>query len=410
MPQPATIVARHGKRFAAIVLVAGLYGLARPAEPSPGERAAMARRFAFRASLLPEVPGVRMRFVREVNPSLRHIASWISAVGAAVALNDLDANGLPDDLCYVDVRTNQVIVAPAPGTGARYAPFTLDPLPLPYDSATTAPMGCLPGDFDENGSVDLLVYYWGRTPILFLTLANTKEMTRARFVARELVDPIEWWYTNAATLADLDGDGHGDLVIGNYFPDGARILDARADVPDHMQHSMSRAENGGRTHLLRWTPQGFADARGVLDDVIARGWTLGVGAADLDGDLLPELYLARDFGPDRLLHNRSTAGHLRFALLEGRRGFTLPASKVLGHDSHKGMSVDFGYVSMLGEVTGVREYFLRGGEQLTATGKERVSLFGSQAYIEVRGLPLRQLSVSIGRRKAWRYSYWLRRR
>jgi hypothetical protein len=57
---------------------------------------------------------------------------------------------------------------------------------------------------------------------------------------------------------------------------------------------------------------------------------LALGAADLDGDLMPELYFANDFGPDRLLHNRSTPGHLNFALLEGERKFTTPSSKVLG--------------------------------------------------------------------------------
>ena len=29
-------------------------------------------------------------------------------------------------------------------------------------------MGCLPGDLNEDGRTDLLVYYWGRTPSLFL--------------------------------------------------------------------------------------------------------------------------------------------------------------------------------------------------------------------------------------------------
>ncbi|MEK8107775.1 hypothetical protein NKG94_27085 [Micromonospora sp. M12] len=38
------------------------------------------------------------------------------------------------------------------------------------------------------------------------------------------------------------------------------------------------------------------------------GWTLGSSSADLDGDLLPELYLANDFGHDRFFHNRSTPG------------------------------------------------------------------------------------------------------
>ena len=31
-----------------------------------------------------------------------------------------------------------------------------------------APMGCVPGDFNDDGRTDLLVYYWGRTPVLFM--------------------------------------------------------------------------------------------------------------------------------------------------------------------------------------------------------------------------------------------------
>jgi len=78
---------------------------------------------------------------------------------------------------------------------------------------------------------------------------------------------------------------------------------------------------------------------------VARAWTLGVGAADLDGDLLPELYFANDFGPDRLLHNRSTPGRPRLVALLGTKTLTTPNSKVLGRDSFKGMSVDFADVN-----------------------------------------------------------------
>jgi hypothetical protein len=72
---------------------------------------------------------------------------------------------------------------------------------------------------------------------------------------------------------------------------------------------------------------------------------LAVAAADLDSDLLPELYFANDFGPDRLLHNRSQPGQLRFERLTGSKGFTTPSSKVVGRDSYKGMGADFGDVN-----------------------------------------------------------------
>jgi hypothetical protein len=343
-------IRRQAVRLAAIGIVLTLYGLARLPEPGEAERAELADRFAFARSALPALPGNTFRSVRPVHPSLKRIAAWISTVGAAVALNDLDGDGLPNDVCYVDTRTDRVIVAPVPGTGDRYQPFALDPAPLPYDAATMAPMGCLPGDLNEDGRMDLLVYYWGRTPVAFLRRAGA--MGPAAFVPREVVPGGQRWYTNAATLADLDGDGHADLVIGNYFPNGARILDAHADPApgEHMQDSMSRAFNGGGPRFLLW--QGatagaeptvrFVEAPEALAQEARHGWTLGVGAADLDGDLLPEIYLANDFGPDRLLHNRSTPGTVRFVLLHGRKGFTTPSSKVLGRDSFKGMGVDFG--------------------------------------------------------------------
>ena len=53
----------------------------------------------------------------------------------------------------------------------------------------------------------------------------------------------------------------------------------------------------------------FADVPDAFDPQTAYSagpWRSG--AADLDGDLLPEIYFANDFGPDRLLHNRLDAG------------------------------------------------------------------------------------------------------
>jgi hypothetical protein len=347
-----TSVSRWATPVVALALVLGLYGLARlPALPS-AEEDELAGRFRFTRSPLPEAPGDPPRqLVRKVHPSLERISGWISTLGAAVALADLDGDGLPNDLCHVDPRTDRVIVAPVPDAPERYRPFVLDAAPLPFDSNTTAPMGCLVGDFNEDGRADVLVYYWGRTPVLFLRkTAGPDGLCRDAYVARELVpgDASGYpdgkrWFTNAVTQADLDGDGHLDLIVANYFQDGGHILDPNAGGVEVMHKGKAKAFNGGLKHLFRWVSAAhFEEQKEALDEVVNRSWTLAVGAADLDGDLLPEVYFANDFGPDRLLHNRSTPGRFRFAVVEGRRTLTKPTSCVLGHDTFKGMGCDFG--------------------------------------------------------------------
>lgn len=346
---------RYLPRAAILVILAALYFAARLPTLPQSERDDLAKRFAFSSVELPDLPGPPIHTSRPVHPSLSHISGWISAVGAGVALADIDGDGLPNDACYVDTRTNRIIVAPVPNSGPaedpahqRYAPFALDFSGFAYDE-TMAPMGCLPGNFAEGAATDLLVYFWGRTPVLFLRKPGAEPLGASSFLAQEIVPGGERWYSNAAVMADVDGDGHLDLVIGNYFPDGSRLLDTKADGTESMQHSMSRAFNGAGPRLLLWTgaTQGetpsvsYRDASDALPQDIRGGWTLAVGAADLDGDLLPELYFANDFGPDHLVANRSTPGHPSLALVTGSRDFWTPKSKTLGYDSYKGMGVEF---------------------------------------------------------------------
>jgi hypothetical protein len=341
----------------AVTLVIPLYFLARPGQPPPEELARLASRFQFKKLALPEIPGVPHKSVREVHPSLSRISAWVSTLGAAVTFADLDGDGLPNDLVHVDPRTDLVTVAPAPGTGERYPPFVLDAAPLPYNARTTAPMGTVAGDFNEDGLLDVLVYFWGRTPVIHLRKATDSVtaagLARSEFVATELTTSGERWFSNGATQADLDGDGHVDLLIGNYFQDGAHILDAQAGGTEVLHEGKGKALNGGLKHFFLWqsatkgaNPTAeFKHVEGVLPEEVNRGWTLAIGTADLDGDLLPEIYFGFDFGPDRLLHNRSRPGRLEFAVLEGRRDFTAPKSCVINHDSFKGMGCDFGDVN-----------------------------------------------------------------
>ena len=341
----------------ALCIITTLYFLTRQPDISQAEREYLASQFKFEQIPLPDEKVPLDRNVRNVAPSLQNISGWVSSTGASVALNDLDGDGLPNDFCKVDPRTDHVLVGPVPTTGNRFEPFTLDANDLD-NKPTIAPMGCVINDFNEDGLADVLVVYWGRTPLIFLARKQNEQfvLNPQAYIAQEILKGDERWFTGAVTVADLDGDSHLDIIIGNYYQDGGEILDPNSQNRQVMQHSMTRAYNAGQSRILRFAGaakgenprvnfEEIKDYVEVADEEekaeLTHGWTLAVGACDLDGDLFPELYFANDFGPDRLLHNRSTPGQIRFAPLNGRKNFTTPNSKVLGRDGFKGMGVDF---------------------------------------------------------------------
>jgi enediyne biosynthesis protein E4 len=323
----------------------------------------------------------------------------MSTLGAGAALADIDGDGLPNDVCYVDTVTDQVIVTPAPGTGDRYKPFALNPnlrTPL-YARSTMGPMGCLAADLDEDGRTDLLVYYAGRTPILFLSRpANENDLPSAQnFVPVDIIPGGDIWVTGSATLADLDGTGHLDLILANYFADGSDLLNTAGTGRVYLPNSLATADNGGGPRIYRCLPKmegsersvGCAEVPDALPQGLMKGWGLAVGTQDLDRDLYPEIYIANDFGPDQLLWNRSTPGHMKFELVKGPLSPLERTQNSLGRDSFKGMGVDFADLNGDGlpdiGVSSISEHELMESHQVfVSTGKLESFARGVAPYEE----------------------------
>jgi hypothetical protein len=343
--------------FVVILMLVGLLVGANMAVASNVNANAVASQYKFQAMSLPMPPGYHpTQTIRQVNPAYQHLVSWISSVGASIAMTDVTGHGRDDGICTVDPRTNDVIVTYAPNAPAQdqFTPFVLNPSPLPYNN-TMAPMGCVPGDYNGDGRMSFLVYYWGRTPVIFLAKSTATTPSPSAYKPVELMPedvdgqydgPL--WNTNDVTVADFEGNGHPDLFVGNYFPDSG-VLDPNGIDNVQMPSSLSDAQNGGGDYIFRWTGgtgganptvtyQMVKDAIPYAD---ATGWTLGGATADLTGDGLPDLYIANDFGPGHLLYNESSPGHIKFVTATGERGALTPKSFVLGRGSFKGMGADF---------------------------------------------------------------------
>jgi len=256
------------------------------------------------------------------------VLEMFTAGGAAAAAGDFDGDGF-DDLFVVDsglgkpnhlMRNNgdltfSEVEAGVAGGNDEHS-IVADALWL---------------DYDNDGRLDLLVARFG-TPLLYRNLGPQAggAYRFAEVAARSGLDAFG--NTIAAIAFDYDNDGWLDLLFANYFkPLNLLHLETTKVLPEDLDN----AANGGGVTLWKNVP-GEGGGRRFVETTAAAGlahhtgWSLDVGHADLDGDGDQDVYVAGDYGTDRLFVNR------------GDGTFADVTEEAMGFDTKKGMNVDFG--------------------------------------------------------------------
>jgi len=255
-----------------------------------------------------------------LDQKLDNIMPWMCSVGAAAAAADYNNDGYIDIFVSSSGRNSPCHLFRNNGDGT----FT--------DVAAQAGvadlnreggvMDAVWGDFDNDGWTDLYIVKWSAPNRLFRnnrdgTFTDITHSSGTGYVGNG----------NAAIWFDYNGDGLLDLYIGNYFRPENDLWHLHTT---HIMHDdFEKARNAGPNVLYHNNGDGtFTDVapRLGVDD---RGWTLDVGACDLFNTGHMDLYLANDFGQDKIFKNN------------GDGSFTDVTSHAIPIDTRKGMSVDF---------------------------------------------------------------------
>jgi enediyne biosynthesis protein E4 len=161
-------------------------------------------------------------------------------------------------------------------------------------------LGCVWGDYDNDGFPDLFVTQYGRNVLYH----NNGNGTFTDVTDKAGVAGLEsGTFHSGATFFDYDRDSLLDLYVGSYValdPDGPRYCNigtVRSSCPPIAYKGSADAlyhNNGDGT---------FTNVTRAMNIFQPRGKNLSVGAADYDNDGWPDLFVANDGLEAYLYHN-----------------------------------------------------------------------------------------------------------
>ncbi len=262
----------------------------------------------------------------------RQVLEMFTDGGAAVAVGDFDGDGF-DDLFITDSDTGKPNHLMRNNGDLTFTEVTEAAGVAAGNDSRSIVAGALWLDYDNDGRLDLYVGRFG-TPILY-----RNEGPESRFTdVSARVGLTKFGNTIGAIAFDADNDGWLDLMLANYFP--PRNLMELETTTNVLPNNLDYADNGGGVTFYRNVElpsgeRGFADETEKAGLAHHTGWSLDVGHADLDNDGWQDVYVAGDYGTDRLFLNRGGGA-------DGKVTFRDVTREAMGLDTRKGMNVDMG--------------------------------------------------------------------
>lgn len=184
-------------------------------------------------------------------------------VGVAVA--DFDGDKIPD-IAAVDYMNNTVLIFHGKGDGT----FTQT---ASYVSGGSDSWLVIPGDFNQDGHIDLAVANWDSQDVSVLLNDGTGAFLPA------VAYPVNG-YPGDIVEGDVNGDGTLDLAVSESYPGIVAVLLGNPDGTFQGASTPAFAYN-----YLGNVALGDVDGDGILDLAVAvDDWTIGTGVAVAKGN------------------------------------------------------------------------------------------------------------------------------
>ena len=243
---------------------------------------------------------------------------YLETMGTGVAWIDYDQDGLMD-LYFVQTAATDIYKPPAPLRSALYhnngdGTFTDVTAKAGVGGEGHYGQGVAVGDFDNDGWPDLYVTGYGRA-ILY---RNNHDGTFTDVTAKAGVADEGGWSTSAGWF-DYDKDGWLDLVVTNYIEwNPKNNLWCGERTPGYRSYCNPNNYKGQKTKLYHNNHDGtFTDVSEKSGVGIPESKGMGVVLADFNNDGWPDIVIANDTWPNFLFLNNHDGTFKDVSLISG---------------------------------------------------------------------------------------------